>query len=447
MTSSKGPSIVTEITRGTEGDFENLTREEIKAENERLKAENERLKAENEIMKAKHDIMKAEHEIMKAEHQTIKKTLEITLEYKRMVQTMLEDFEIKSDTAKYNQHYSKNNEKFLTIRKAFGDHLKKSIFNLDGSKLTNCFNAECNLPTCHVTRSEYGKAAPTYDEGPGSPPKGKKTTSFFQGMKPKLSNGTHSYTDPQPAVASSEEVLTLDLAQAEFVEPESSKSLEVGASNENDAVNDEDQVSNNDPPKAALIKAELSDTVEEETTNSGVNTDAPTAETSVDAEHVLPMDTDSENIATDVNLNNTDDSTASSLLECGPPPDKRLRSDDGSTEENSVEQSLAENETTAEMEFTEDNMADEETFGEDASSINEEEEYEDEEEYENSNVRTFNCRADDCDLTFESLSDAVNHYQTHSMIFKCSHCPNLYLDKPNLYRHLLIHNPPGVQNS
>src|SRR5699024_10176235 len=49
----------------------------------------------------------------------------------------------------------------------------------------------------------------------------------------------------------------------------------------------------------------------------------------------------------------------------------------------------------------------------------------------------FRCKAWDCPLMFDQVNQFNEHYSSHTKLFKCQKCSNLFLCKSRLYRHYL----------
>lgn len=355
------------------------------------------------------------------------------LEFKRILENLFEDPDVARSgvVQKYKQHYWKNFHKYRAYRKAFGDHLVKTIENIDSSHLTKCFNSDCKLPDCSEIDNEFQKISSCNDEGPASPVREKKISNGI--VQHMVSGVTNSEITDQRPIATVDAESVNSIPREEVKEPKNSQKKEEDVSKSNDVI----EILDHSPKKSSTevtteIVAEEPKNVESIDTDLHSAPDASADVTQMDTQNDLQID-DNENTASAVN------DTADSL-DSGPPPAKRLRStesaDEKSNTANSDEEAAAQSENTAEQTLQESDEvewvnqetgdnADQQTSNENDGSI----------------TSKFECRAEDCHESFATKEESTKHYETHTKIYKCSQCTLLFSIRANIFRHFLTHNP------
>lgn len=396
MASNNGQAISADTINEMKTEFENLSREEMIIEN-----------------------------------RSLKETLTVCLEFKRILENLFEDHDVaKSGVAqKYKQHYWKNFHKYRAYRKAFGDHLVKTIDNLDSQHLTKCFNSDCKLPDCSDIDNEFLRVGPLNDERPASPAIVKKMSNGI--VQPKVSGNNSDITGQKPITSVVAEEAVNGITRKKFEVSEDSKKKEEDVSNSDDVIIED--VSDHSPKRGST--EETAEIVKESTNVDSIN--AP-AETQMDTQNDLQIE-DTENTASAVNDNAE---SCSSLTSSGPSPSKRLRSTESADEK--VNTANSGKETFEQTENTETILLEE---SEEVEWVTEEvEDNADEQTLDDNNdgstiTLKIQCRAEDCDESFDTVAEATKHYETHAKIYKCSQCPLLYSSKASVFRHFLTHNP------
>lgn len=374
-------------------------------------------------------------EEMIIENRSLKETLTVCLEFKRILENLFEDHDVaKSGVAqKYKQHYWKNFHKYRAYRKAFGDHLVKTIENLDSQHLTKCFNSDCKLPDCSDIDNEFLRVGPLNDERPASPAIVKKMSNGI--VQPKVSGNNSDITGQKPITRVVAEEAVNSITREKVKLSDNSKKKEEDVSNSDDVIIED--VSGHSPKRGST--EETAEIVKKSTNVDSI--EASAADTQMDTQNDLQIG-DTESTASAVNDNAE---SSSSLTGSGPPPSKRLRSTESADEKintaNSGEETFEQTENTSTILLDEN---------EEVEWVTEEvEDIADEQTPDDNNsgsaiTSKIQCRAEDCDESFYTVAEASKHYETHAKIYKCSQCPLLYSTKASVFRHFLTHNPEYV---